>query len=610
MKTLTLLALALAVAACDKSDESDNPDNPDPGLDDTGATRDTGAPPTELTDCELLGLDPVPFNPDGDSLPLRHYTAPDFTLPLADGSEWTFSEQFSGCESYIFLPHSLPVDDADGRSWWVEGMAGLLDKSPRNAHYFFIVRGNPADAESLIDAMATDIGENLASLSDDDREWWGSRLHVVAQPSNQIDSIISLGFSGNIGSYGLAIDRFQKFRSLGSMAAVEAYDPSLDGWAWERRIYEAGYQPEYYNYEFDRQLRLDAEDATVVEVLDGGVESQYADGVLVVPDNLSDFDTLEIDVVMECPNTNAVEIGNCGAWDYLAYMWLQVIIPAAETKSLEGDDTGGDTTDDDSGTPEPPDETDDTASPDEGAADTGSIDEPVEEEPVEPGPTTEWWEMARFITTYHRESRWVVDASHALAWLEPGSEHTVRYEWAPPWNGQPTGVTTRFRFSNRGKADRVSETVHLFSGGGLNTSYNDREPIEVPIPSDVSRVELVAITTGHGMATSNCAEFCDHSHHFTINGTENAQVLDDPGLESGCANKVGSGVVPNQAGTWWFGRAGWCPGQEVEPYIVDVTDQVTLGETATISYEAKINGSAPFDDAGNIKLNSWLVYHR
>ncbi|MEC9391871.1 MAG: peptide-N-glycosidase F-related protein [Myxococcota bacterium] len=615
MKAVAVAMVGVLALGCEKTTEAGDAEQPRGGQTDTGASSDSGAPPAALTDCELLGLETVAFNPDGGSLPLRHYVAPDFTLPLMDGTDWTFSEHFSGCDSYMFLPHSLPVDEADNRSWWAEGMSGLLEKSPRNVHYFFVVRGNPADAEAMMTMMADDIGENLASLSDDDREWWTERLHVVSQPSNLVDGIISTGFSGNIGTYGLAIDRFQKFRSLGSFAAVDAYDAALD-WPWERRIYEAGYQPQYYNYEFDRQVRLDAEDATVVEVLSGDVASQYADGTLRVPANLTDFDTLEIDVIMECPNTNAVEIGNCGAWDYLAHMWLQVEIPAEGTKSEDGEPDTPDDAAVDTGT-DPAADTGSTAAadtgdaPDDGGDDgTGGGDGDDETEPVDPGPTIEYWEMARFITTYHRESRWVVDASHALAWLSAGEERTVRYKWAPPWNGQPTGVTTRFRFSNRGKADRASETVYLFRGGGFNTGYNTREPVEVAIPADVKRVELVAITTGHGMATDNCSEFCDHSHHFTINGTENVQNLDDPGLQSGCADKVSMGVVPNQAGTWWYGRAGWCPGQEVERYVVDVTDQLTIGDTATVTYEAKINGSAPFDDAGNIELNSWLVFHR
>lgn len=42
--------------------------------------------------------------------------------------------------------------------------------------------------------------------------------------------------------------------------------------------------------------------------------------------------------------------------------------------------------------------------------------------------------------------------------------------------------------------------------------------------------------------------------------------------------KVLQGVVPNQFGTWPFGRAGWCPGQHVDWWDVDVTSWLKSGE--------------------------------
>ena len=36
-----------------------------------------------------------------------------------------------------------------------------------------------------------------------------------------------------------------------------------------------------------------------------------------------------------------------------------------------------------------------------------------------------WLEMGRFITSYHRENHWVVDGTHALAWLQAGRVLTL-----------------------------------------------------------------------------------------------------------------------------------------------------------------------------------------
>ena len=298
--------------------------------------------------------------------------------------------------------------------------------------------------------------------------------------------------------------------------------------------------------------RLDAVDAEIVDVFGGEILEEYADTTITLPDaqTMAEYDTLEIDIRMECPDPDTVEFSNCGAWDYLAHMWL--------------------------------------------------YDESTEE----------WLEMGRFITTYHRESRWVVDASHALAWLQEGGERTVRYQWAHSWNTQPTGITVSFRLSNQDKGMAPREAIPLFTGGGFSSTYNDREAIEASIPSDATKIELVAITTGHGMDTGNCAEFCYHEHHFTVGSNTYTQEFTDPGIDDGCAQKVYDGVVPNQGGTWWFGRGGWCPGQRVDPFVVDVTEDASLGDSLAVSYQATQGGREPSDGMGNIVHRSWLIIHR
>jgi hypothetical protein len=69
-------------------------------------------------------------------------------------------------------------------------------------------------------------------------------------------------------------------------------------------------------------------------------------------------------------------------------------------------------------------------------------------------------------------------------------------------------------------------------------------------------------------------------------------------------------MVPNQGGTWWFGRGGWCPGQQVTPWVEDLTASVTPGQTATLSYRGLRGGSDPPDDSGDIVLSSYLVIER
>lgn len=540
------MTLLLALACTDKA-AKDGPDQDDTQLEDTGEVQPS--------DCEVLGLEERAFDPTAPEAWQRHQPAGDFSVKLRDDLTWTLSENWSGCDSYVFIPHYFDISDLNGDSWWTLGVADLLERSPRNVHYFFVVAGlSSGDAEEYGGLLDASIDETLADMSDEDVAWWADRLHVAAGPSLAQEGLVREMFKDDIGTYGFGVDRYQKIRTLGSFAAVEAYSSALNNagyWPWETRLYSVAGEPTYWNFEVERDERLAQHEATLIHVVTpDAIQAQYVDTEVEIPD-LSAFDTLELDVRIECPDRGKQEVGNCGAWDYLANAWL--------------------------------------------------YDEATES----------WLEMGRFITTYHRESRWVVDASHALPWLDAGGTRTLRFSWAPSWNTQPSYITFDLRLTNQGKESRPSEVIPLWTGGGLNTSYNENHgPIEVDIPADAKKVELIAITTGHGMDTSNCAEFCAHSHHFTVGAETWDQSFPAVGEDDGCSTTVDSGTVPNQAGTWWFGRGGWCPGRRVDPFVADVTGQLTLGQVNAFAYEAKMNNKEPVDNLGNIELRSWAVIYR
>ena len=505
--------------------------------------------------CNALELSTRPYDSTAPELFRRHQPAGDFSVPLRDGSVWTLSEQWTGCESYVFLPHWFSISPEKSDTYWSTGVFDLIVESDLNVHYFFVpAEVSQDEADVLGGQMEEWIEEAMETLTENQEKWWRDRLHVVGSSSSDISGLVGDGFASNVAYFGFGIDRSQKIRSLGYFPHVSGYSNSLAAageWPYENRLFSAAYEAKYFNFEVERQDRLDEVEATEVPVFGGDVIEQFEDGVLALPNaqTMTTFDTLEIDIRMECPDKDKAEIGNCGAWDYLAHMWLY-------------DDA-----------------------------------------------TETWLEMGRFITTYHRESRWVVDASHALAWLQDGGERTIRYEWAPEWNTQPTGVTLTIRLSNQDKGMRPTQIIPLFTGGGFSSTYNDRDPVDASISADAQKVELVAITTGHGMDTGNCAEFCDHEHHFTVGAATHTQAFTEPGIDDECANRVVDGVVPNQAGTWWFGRGGWCPGQRVDPFVVDVTGDLSVGSSVAVSYAATQGGNEPRDGQGNIKHSSWLVVY-
>ena len=565
--TLSLLTLATACSDDDPVFVAETPDVTEDVTDTGDATDDTDSADGDVVVdvvedlppagdiCEVLSMPAREFE-TGETGRRRHDLAADFELPLMDGSTWSFSENFTGCESYLFVPDNIVYSDLNGASIWEDGVAQLIAESPLNAHYFFVsVRGTDSAAATSLEGMQQRVDDALAALSPADAAHWSERIHVVAQRSGALEAWVGSTLSTGVGQLGLAIDRFQRLRGIGSLADVTRYDPDLaaaDMWPWERNVSYVTNEARYYNFEAARQAELDAVDATLVNLWQGEVIEQFADMEVELPsaEDMANFDTLEMDVTQHCPNPNALEVGNCGAWDYLAHLWLY---------SGEGED----------------------------------------ETRVE---------LARHITTYHREGRWIVDMTPALVHLRDGGTRRFRWEWAPEWNVQPTATYLTLRFSNQEKGYRPIEIGELWGSKGFNGQYNvDRERIRVPIPDEATRVELWAVITGHGADTQQCAEFCNHQHEFIIGGRSFYEEHPAVGNQEGCREDVDNGTVPNQWGTWWFGRGGWCPGQGVEPFVVDVTDLATPGDELAVDYYGWLGGQEPPDNAGNINMRSYIV---
>ena len=128
----------------------------------------------------------------------------------------------------------------------------------------------------------------------------------------------------------------------------------------------------------------------------------------------------------------------------------------------------------------------------------------------------------------------------------------------------------------------------------FNPDFDDNTPpIVFEIPDNATKVEFVSYITGHGWGsngTYNCAEFCNSKHTFIVNG--GVHEFDTSYPEANDNNycmeleTIIEGVVPNQWGTWGYGRAGWCPGQDVHPMVTDITDYVSIGDENVMQYSA------------------------
>lgn len=566
------------------------------------------APPEEPPADPTPQPAPEPINPwnEGPWGTLVGETLGHFILPLRGEEEFNFRRQWNGEESYVFVQKRTSTSQL-----WEGDFGKLIEESPDTVHYFFV--SNRTDWAADVDAIRADLDAEIAQLDDDAAAHWTAHLHVVDSKLDDVggvvESVLDSFASQSTGSWspsGFAIDRFQRIRELGLMRFVTS-----DGSA-PREPWFLASLPKYYDYEFNRETFLHETPADETLVLWDDFPKPWGSATAIVDlpsaETMATYDTLEIDLEMGC--VDDVD-ANCFEWDYKAHLAiceapLADDPPPGECQPRETDVDGNEIT------------AADTAacpctSPYGGDAERLRTCQAVTDDDGEVV-GSQWSEcacecgpeIARWITAYHREGRWLTDITPSLAMLQGGGP--ARFRFNTQYGYQLFGS---LRFSNRGKESKPFAYLPLWGGGGYGAGYNDaHEPIEFEAPEGTTRVEVVAFITGHGFGSGrNCAEFCPHYHHFGLNGgVEQVQAYDEADDYLGCYKQIDDGTVPNQFGTWYLGRGGWCPGLDVPPYRADLTDDLTAG-TNTITYRSTIDGNEP-NNGGSIWMSSYLVFYK
>ena len=518
------------------------------------ATPPTGVGPAPAADlCAAQGFTRSAFKP-GEAAKWGG-VAGDFSVNTRRGV-WTLSEEWTGCDNYVFIVNH---GDAVGVSLVNTLGPGLFTRSAPNTHYFFFTDGGAAPAGSA--QWELQAARAIAALPEADREHWIDRVHFVTDaPLGTQGSLRSL-FSATDPARGFAIDRAQTWDNLGSS--------SIFNGAFVTDVSVFGYSSRYYNFRFAQTERLEAEQGvTEVSLMDNVVfspEKQGNNGPFSNSNQgsiwparfpnratMTKFDAMELVITGECgPHPGE----DCGAWDYEAFLQL---CSDAQCSDVVG-------------------------------------------------------EVARWIAPYSRPGKrsWVFKLTPLLGLLHDGGTQHFRFRMV--WNMNPSTWNMTFRLRDTGADATVSQTTPAWSGNrSFDPEYNDGySPIRFTPPASTKKVELVAVISGHGQDTGSCAEWCEHQHEFTVNRNP-PHLREFPGQVSTdfCANQVDQGVIPGQYGNWTRGRAGWCPGLPVQPWVLDITDEVNMGQQNTLSYRGLLRGS-PLNDnqkRGRVRFQTYITY--
>ena len=486
----------------------------------------------------------------------RMDTVAHFSLPTLDGT-WSFRNEWTGNDVYIFLFKYTDSSGNGNNADWSKNPGPMIRQLPDNAHLFYGSFDNSynSDVQGRKSAVQS-------ALNADEELKWQDRIHYIDQDMSTASGGIG-DLIGNWNSFYYGIDRFQRAREIGSIYAWTSQTNDITHWAYEARM---------YNYEFPTEVRETDPNIHTVTIVDevwhsggwsGGYTSTYENASISLPNNISTYDTLEVFHEHACEDRrnryqkSDGSYGGCHEWDYLAYM-----------KICDRDNSSK------CGT-----------------------------------------EFMRWITTYGREGRWLTDISPYLFMLEDNDVRNFKYQGANKGT-----MTVKLLFSNWNKGERSTSGEQVFTGGQFAGEYNNESRYKrqhnFTALSDYHSLKIVATITGHGFNQdqANCAEFCDHEHHYFLNGNTAYEWHPIVSDSQGCEKEVDEGVVANQFGSWPFGRAGWCAGQDVKQWVYDITDWVDNSSTNNLQYKGLFNGQeyVPQDTNGGgreIRANIWLVYY-
>ena len=235
-------------------------------------------------------------------------------------------------------------------------------------------------------------------------------------------------------------------------------------------------------------------------------------------------------------------------------------------------------------------------------------------------------EVGRWMTPFRRRvGHWLTDISAMKgAILQNLTESTTCRFKIQSVNWAATGQhfwypTLTLRVGTSGQSEGIKseptnlvpEVIPLYGSKTFDKHFNHRLPFFFRTPPDVWSAHIHALITGHGYDNNGCAEFCSGiTNHFLVNGKEFKLEFQNAGTQLGCTNEVVNGSEPNEHGTWFYGRNGWCDGMNVNPWIIDITALVKpAGEINLIEYVGLYNGSTPnpTSNPGQILMSSYLI---
>lgn len=198
-----------------------------------------------------------------------------------------------------------------------------------------------------------------------------------------------------------------------------------------------------------------------------------------------------------------------------------------------------------------------------------------------------WFEIIRYITPYGVACNHSINLTDYMSLLQG----KVRFRANCTTLGNGFLYQLRFDFKEGTPPHKYSEVNQVWKNIYPFGDYSNLQPVPVynysyPALSVASTLKLVS--TGHGWSdtqgnppnwnTGNAAEFYNATHHVGVNGVNTFTQVNWK-----TCNPNPDGCQP-QNGTWFYDRAGWCPGSIAPYFDFDMTPYISVGNV-NLNYE-------------------------
>jgi hypothetical protein len=178
-----------------------------------------------------------------------------------------------------------------------------------------------------------------------------------------------------------------------------------------------------------------------------------------------------------------------------------------------------------------------------------------------------WFEIIRYITPYGVPCSHTIDLTDYISLLQ--GKVDFRFNCSTLDNGYYYSLTLNY---GQGTPEYLYSSVYevwnqIYPFG----DYANLQPVEnwsFQFPENAVASTLKLVSTGHGwgdLNTGNAAEFYDATHHIWVNG---AQTFEQHNWYD--CNPNPDACQP-QNGTWYYDRAGWCPGAIAQWFDYNMT---------------------------------------